>query len=337
MREKFRKLITAVAAMSVIFSVSIQASAEGFYSVEEYYEQIDSDTYVYDFAELMNEEEVSEIQKQIEEARGKSKLDIVVLTVDDNFGYSQRQLADDFYDNGDFGFEDNIQNGSGVLLLIDMDDRQMYISTAGIGILYINDEIIEILLDDIEDDIKGEDYYEACQEFVEDMVYCSNMAAATPQYESIIEDWYSENYDDYVELYDANREEFEKITNITFNYDKGGIITGDWEDLTEVSYDGYKKITFFTLFQNPLLDLVIGAVVGAIAVFALRNPQKAKMSVNNMTYKDEKKVNLKTKRDTFIRRSTVSRKIESSSGKSGGGSSHSSSGGSSHGGGGRGF
>ena len=54
-------------------------------------------------------------------------------------------MPDDFYDEHDFGIG---SRRSGALLLIDMDNREAYISTKGYAITLYSDARIEAMLDD---------------------------------------------------------------------------------------------------------------------------------------------------------------------------------------------
>jgi uncharacterized protein len=67
-----------------------------------------------------------------------------VVTTDRANGRSAAKYADDFYEQGGFGTGNE---NSGALFLIDMDNRELYICTAGAMIRYLTDERIEDLQD----------------------------------------------------------------------------------------------------------------------------------------------------------------------------------------------
>lgn len=341
MKKSIQRIWIAILAVILFVPGSVSARADESGSVGDYIAKANRSESVYDFAGLLDDSQENDIQEKISEAIASTKLDIVVLTVNQNFGYSQRNLADDFFDYGGFGYEDNIEFPSGVLLLVDMEDRQIYISTGGIAILYFNDEIIDIILDDITENASEGDYVKLCEEFVEDVVYYANMAASTEEYGKIISEWYTGNYQDYSELYEDLRSEFDRIGRLSFDYNPKKVITKDGAmDVYHMKYEGYHAETFFTIFRNPWIDFGIGAVIALAAVCIMVNHSRSKMTVNSKTYYNSNGSGLRIKKDNFIRRSTVSRKIQSSTGsggKSGGGSYHSSHRGGSHGGGGRRF
>ena len=342
MKKSVQRIFGIILTVIFMFTCAVPSLAEEYSSVNDYINKADPSNRVYDFADLLGDSEESSLQEKISKAIDNTKLDIVVLMVNDNFGYSQSSLADDFFDYGGFGYEDNIEFASGVLLLVDMEDHQIYISTGGIAILYFNDEIIDIMLDDITEDATDGEYGKLCEEFVEDVVYYANMAVNTEEYQDIIHEWNTGKYQDYSELYESRRSDFDQIGSLNFNYNEKGIITKDKKntDFYNMQYEGYHAEKFFTIFRNPLVDFAIGAVVALVAVLIMTNQSKSCMTVDGRTYRNSNSSELTVRRDNFIRRNTVKHKIESSSGSSGssgGGSFHSSSSGGSHGGGGRGF
>lgn len=241
--------------------------AEG--GIEDYYAKINQIDRIYDFAGLLSEAEETALEETIQKAVEEAQLDMVVLTVSETFGKTQRELADDFYDIGKFGYGDN----SGVLLLIDMQNRQLYISTAGTAIEYVDDDAWNDILDEIAPYATDGNYEKVCKEFIEE---------------------------------------------ITF-YGKLG------------------KATFFTLFRNIFIDLLIGAVVALIVVLCLRNKSGKATVAAGAVYQSDAGIHFHRKEDHFIRRSTTSRKIETQSSGGSGSTTHRSSSGTRHGGGGRSF
>lgn len=99
---------------------------------------------VFDGAGLLTDEERGRFEEQIAEMRKTMKMDVVVVTTDDAGGKSAEQYADDFYDEGGFGTRSDY---SGVLFLIDMDNREIRISTSGAMIRFLTDGRIDKMLD----------------------------------------------------------------------------------------------------------------------------------------------------------------------------------------------
>ena len=98
--------------------------------------------YVYDYAGLMSGEEITELEIQIADMKEKTGWDIFAVTTDYAEGKSAIAYADDFYD------ERTAEDSDGILVLIDMDNREIYVSTCGEAIRYLTDARIERILDD---------------------------------------------------------------------------------------------------------------------------------------------------------------------------------------------
>ncbi|MDL2236401.1 TPM domain-containing protein [Christensenellaceae bacterium OttesenSCG-928-K19] len=113
---------------------------------------------VFDNAQLFTAEEREALQSMIDAHVDEYDMDVVVLTISDNEGKSTRAYADDFYDDYGFGYGDD---DAGVLFLIDMDSREIYISTAGRMIDILNDARIEELLDIQYEYVSMGKYYDA--------------------------------------------------------------------------------------------------------------------------------------------------------------------------------
>lgn len=112
-----------------------------------------------DQANLLTESEISTITSQLKDLQTKYDVDVVILTVETVGGESMRDYADDYYDYN--GYSPN-----GMLFLIAMEEREMYISTAGTCIDAFTDDDIERVFDAIWDDVRDGEYASAFQNFV---------------------------------------------------------------------------------------------------------------------------------------------------------------------------
>lgn len=121
---------------------------------------------VFDEADLLTAEETTSLEQQIAELTNEIPLDLVVVTVTSTEGKTVRDYGDDFYDyNGDFG---KGEDKSGALLLIDMGNREVAVSTAGKGILFLTDSRIDTILDDVAESLGSGDYKGAIEAFLTD-------------------------------------------------------------------------------------------------------------------------------------------------------------------------
>ena len=103
-----------------------------------------ADTRVYDDANLFSPEGEFRISEEIERVRQHTGLDIVVVTTLNKQGMDTQTFADEVYERGGFGTGNS---HSGLIYLIDMEDRVPCISTEGGAITLLSDSEIEKLLD----------------------------------------------------------------------------------------------------------------------------------------------------------------------------------------------
>ncbi len=120
---------------------------------------------VYDYANLLNDNEESSINETISELSAKTNLDIVVVTEDEGVDGYYTAFADDFYDYNGFGFD---ESNSGVLLFIDMEDRVVWMSTTGKAISIFTDSRIQNITDECARYLGKEYYYGAVSSFLND-------------------------------------------------------------------------------------------------------------------------------------------------------------------------
>lgn len=109
-----------------------------------------ADAQVIDNAKLFTSADASAIEQIISRIEETHQVDMVVLTtydVPDDYSESMwrvRDYADDFYDNGGYGMG---EDDSGMLILLDMNNRVIWLSTGGVMIEYINDSREESIID----------------------------------------------------------------------------------------------------------------------------------------------------------------------------------------------
>lgn len=89
-----------------------------------------------DWADLLSDDEETELLNKLDEISERQQVDIVVLTIDSLGGESVVSYADDFYDFKGYGYG---AGHDGILFLISMEERDWYISTAGYGITALTD------------------------------------------------------------------------------------------------------------------------------------------------------------------------------------------------------
>lgn len=146
--RKFMLLVMSVSIMSVFLGFSV-SSAAGKKSV-------------IDDAGLIKASDEKKLDKKIKNIQ-KDKFDVVILTVKSLDGKSAQDYADDYYDNNDYGLDNE---KSGVLFLVSKGDRKYHISTKGAGIKAFTDYGIGRIKEEIRPYLSDGDYFNACDEFL---------------------------------------------------------------------------------------------------------------------------------------------------------------------------
>lgn len=117
---------------------------------------VDASEKIYDFADLLSDEEEEELFDKVSEYISDTDYDLAIVTIDNNVKSSTMEYADDFYDYNDFG-KNSSHDGS--VIVIDMDNREIYISTTGLAIKMYSDSRIESIIDAGYSNLKNAKYY----------------------------------------------------------------------------------------------------------------------------------------------------------------------------------
>lgn len=128
----------------------------------------DSGTRVYDYAGLLSEREITELETRIDSACQSIGMDLVFLTSADTEGKDSQAYADDFYDYNGFGVGDF---KTGILYFIDMEHRVPTISTTGDMIDYINDVRLERIFDTLDPYLQQGDWFGSAAAFIDEVTY----------------------------------------------------------------------------------------------------------------------------------------------------------------------
>lgn len=157
---------TAVAALfAVILLVASGICGHTVYAGGSSGTGAGSDRRVFDQAGLFTDGEAEQLERRLSGLREKTGMDAVLVTAENTGGRSAQEYADDFYDDGGFGVG---EAASGVLYLIDMDNREIDISTSGDMIRYLTDRRIESILDESISYFKDQDYLGGVERMIEE-------------------------------------------------------------------------------------------------------------------------------------------------------------------------
>lgn len=140
---------------------------------------------VKDFLNYLSETQVKKLQSKIDEISSKYNLDTVIVITDNTNGKSSMDYADDFYDNNNYGLD---KEQSGVLMLINMNAREVWISTTGKAINIFNDNTINTMVNDITKYLSDKDYYGASSKFLEKVNYYTKSNSTPTSYASRLKD-----------------------------------------------------------------------------------------------------------------------------------------------------
>lgn len=170
MKIKKRKKILLLAVLSAIlisFFLSAPIGALAFddevmWDEYEIPSSRQKDRFV-DAANLLSESTRKELQDRMDEVSERWQCNIIILTVDEHTGPIQ-DYADDYFDYNGFGTD---YDGSGVLFMLSMDDREWAISTSGNAIAAFTDYGQEKMMDDMLPDLGDGYYYSAFNTYID--------------------------------------------------------------------------------------------------------------------------------------------------------------------------
>ena len=93
-------------------------------------------------------------------------MDVVIVTTDDSDGKTAQEYAEDFYIDGNFGTG---KDYSGVIYIIDMDNREIYLAHFGQMNRYLTDKRWNAILDDAYEKVADGDFAASARVFLSDV------------------------------------------------------------------------------------------------------------------------------------------------------------------------
>ena len=119
---------------------------------------------VVDDADLLSDFEETYLAELLDEKSQELNFDIVVVTTNDTDGKSTEAYADDFFDCNGYGMG---ENHDGALLLVNMWNREWYISTTGYGIKALSDSDLDYIGEETAYYLSYGEYSSAFETFAE--------------------------------------------------------------------------------------------------------------------------------------------------------------------------
>ena len=117
-----------------------------------------------DNADLLDDDEETELLSLLERLSEEVKCDIAVVTVNSLDGKGVQEYTDDFYDYNGYGYG---EDRDGIMLLINMGERDVHISDCGYVYETLSKSTLDRLRESITPDLSKGDYAAAFRSFAE--------------------------------------------------------------------------------------------------------------------------------------------------------------------------
>ena len=145
-----RRMFSLLLGFALVFSLALTAFAN------------DCLPRVIDEADLLTFEEEQALEELAEDFRIETNVDAVVLTVNSLNGQPIVSFADDYYDHNGYGIGTEY---SGVILVVSMAERELYISTCGDVIRKLSDNELDNIIDSVSYWLSNGAYYDAFETY----------------------------------------------------------------------------------------------------------------------------------------------------------------------------
>ena len=119
---------------------------------------------VYDFANLLNAEEIEQLEEKAEKYSKKRETDFIILTTNNTNGKDIVEYMQDFYDHEALGFDR--AHGNTAIITIDMEHREVYLAGFSKGEEYLDDYRLDLIRDKISPNLSSGDYYGGFNKFL---------------------------------------------------------------------------------------------------------------------------------------------------------------------------
>ncbi|WP_077368254.1 TPM domain-containing protein [Anaerosalibacter sp. Marseille-P3206] len=119
---------------------------------------------IYDFAGLLTDEEIVNLEEMSEKYSSKRNTDIIILTTDDTGGKDVVKYMEDFYDEKALGYDK--PHGNCAILTIDMQHREVYVAGFYRGEEYLDNDRCSLVREKITPDLSSGNYHDAFYTFI---------------------------------------------------------------------------------------------------------------------------------------------------------------------------
>lgn len=171
--KKFLKIFSVFILASCLFTFRVYAQNENK---------------IVDNANLLTQKQIESYTKQANSLIEKHSCDIVVVTSNNIGSKSAQEYADDFFDYNGYGIG---KNKDGIILLIAMDKRKVYLSTSGKAINAFSDKKISEIINLLVAKLKKNDFSGTVQEYLncvdETLIEKDNFSGTDQEYSNYVD------------------------------------------------------------------------------------------------------------------------------------------------------
>ncbi|SMP43085.1 TPM domain-containing protein [Anoxynatronum buryatiense] len=136
-------------------------------------------SHVVDEYDVLSQGEIDGLQQQIDSLAADHGLDVVIVITDQVAGKSSRDFADDYYDYNGYGIG---PEASGLLMLVNMAEREVWISTTGEAIDIFTDQRIDAITDAVVEHLADGVFFAAAQTFLNQVDVYARQGVPAGQY-----------------------------------------------------------------------------------------------------------------------------------------------------------
>ncbi len=175
-----KKLFAFTLCVMLCFALSVTAFAA-------------TDSRLCDEADLLTDSEEALILEKLDGVYDAYEFDVVIVTVDSTGYKTPAEYADDYYDYHSFN-DDGMKDG--ILLLLNMGERDWYISTSGEGIYIFDTGTWKYIADQILPYLSSGNYYQAFDDFASQCegILVNYFENPDGDISDIPEDYYTDEY-----------------------------------------------------------------------------------------------------------------------------------------------
>jgi len=149
-----RSFLFFLMALLMLLPLGIRAKAETF----------DRNQYIYDFAKLLTDQEVAELQDLSSKLGEERDTAFLIITVNGTDGKDIRQYVEDIYDEQAPGYDQ--PHGNTAILAINMQERDVYLAGFKKAEQYLDDGRLDQIRDIITPDLSEGHYFQAFSAFL---------------------------------------------------------------------------------------------------------------------------------------------------------------------------